>query len=86
MDIGETLALSIKVIADWRVAFIAVAFLLLATALRFVGSAYRKRSSPRPRSAASVPPRDTGARSGGAAAGRPGAEGRGAEPGEGMVE
>jgi hypothetical protein len=86
MDLGETLALSIKVIADWRVISIAVAFLLLVAALRFVGSAYRRRPSPRRRPAASVPAREAGAPAGGSAASRSGAAGRGEEPGDGMVE
>jgi len=49
MSLSETLALSLKVLADWRVVVIAVAVLLLWAALRYVGSVYRKRSRPRPR-------------------------------------
>jgi hypothetical protein len=86
MDLGETLALAVKVIADWRVVFVAVAFLLLAVALRFVGSVYRRRSSPRRGSSAFVPRKDPGARAGGPASRRPDGGGRDSEPGEGMIE
>ncbi|MGA2545736.1 MAG: hypothetical protein ABSF43_04270 [Rectinemataceae bacterium] len=53
MSLGEALAVSLKVIADWRVILITVAVLLIWAALRYVGSVYRKRSSPRRRT---VPP------------------------------
>jgi hypothetical protein len=47
MDLNGILALSIKVLADWRVLFIAAAFILLWVSLRYVGSIYRARSSIR---------------------------------------
>ena len=47
MDLNGILRLSIKVLADWRVLFIAAAFILLWVSLRYVGSTYRTRSSIR---------------------------------------
>lgn len=47
MDFAGTLALSIKVLSDWRVIFIAAAVILLWAALRYVGSVYRSRSPRR---------------------------------------
>lgn len=43
MDLAGTLALSIKVLSDWRVIFIAAAVVLLWAVLRYVGSVYRNR-------------------------------------------
>jgi len=48
MDIQAALALSLKVLSDWRVIFITVSVLLIWAALRSVGSVYHKR--PRARS------------------------------------
>ena len=47
MDLNGILRLSIKILADWRVLFIAAAFILLWVSLRYVGSTYRTRSSIR---------------------------------------
>jgi hypothetical protein len=61
MDLQEAFAIAIKVIADWRVIFIAIAVMLAWAALRYVGSVYHKRprASPRP-PAAPPPPKATG--------------------------
>jgi hypothetical protein len=48
MELNETLALSLKVLADWRVLLITVAILLSWAALRYAGSVYR-RAGPRRR-------------------------------------
>jgi hypothetical protein len=49
MGLSEALALSLKVLADWRVIFIAAAFLILMAALRYAGSVYRSAAEPRRR-------------------------------------
>lgn len=43
MNLTETLELSLKVLADWRVDAVAIAFILAWAALRYVGSVYRRR-------------------------------------------
>lgn len=52
MDLAETMRLSFMVISDRRVIFIAVAVILLWTALRYVGTVYHGRSPRRSRPAA----------------------------------
>ena len=79
MDLTESLALSIKVIADWRVIFIAVAVLLVVSALRYAGSVYRGATGPKRRAPPSAPRKAPAAK----------ASSKGAEPeesDEGMVE
>ena len=79
MGLQEALALSFKVIADWRVIFIAVSVLLLCAALRYVGSVYHNRP-PRPRVVPRAPKAASArARAGGAKAAEP-------RSGEGLVE
>ncbi len=80
MDLAESLALSLKVIADWRVLLMAVLTLLVVAALRYAGSVYRSVSGPKRRAAP-------------AAAKIQSAKGRGAKPkpededeDEGMIE
>lgn len=64
MDLAGTLAVSIKVLSDWRVLFIAVAVILLWATLRYVGSVYRNRS-PRRKGPRIVPsPKMASSRSG----------------------
>jgi len=53
MNLEAVMALSLKVITDWRVILITIATLLVWAALRYVGSIYHKRSPPRQRSSAS---------------------------------
>lgn len=48
MDLNQTLALALKVIADWRVIFVTLAVLLLWAALRYVGTVYHRRAPRRP--------------------------------------
>jgi len=81
MDLAESLALSIKVIADWRVLLMAVLTLLVVAALRYAGSVYRSVSGPKRRAPSP------------AVAQAKAAKGRGAKPkaeeeeeDEGMVE
>jgi hypothetical protein len=78
MGLQEALALSLKVLGDWRVLFITVAVLLVWAGLRYVGSVYHRRSPMRPRAPVFRPPR---ARSAGGKAER----GGGGE-GEDLVE
>jgi hypothetical protein len=82
-DLKEALALALKVLADWRVIFIAVAIVLAWVALRYVGIVYHRRPRARPRpvapSAASAP------KAGGTASGR-GGPSEGESGDEGMVE
>jgi hypothetical protein len=55
-DLQEALGLALKVLADWRVLFIAFAVILALVALRYVGMVYRKKSRAQPRKMApSVP-------------------------------
>jgi hypothetical protein len=90
MDLSEALSISFKVLADWRVDFIALAVIVAWAALRYVGSVYRRRSKTRSRPAHFVP----GAPASGAAPGaggrpaaRPGrAEKAGNDSDTGMVE
>ena len=56
MDLKGALALSFKVIADWRVLFIAIAIMLAWAVLRYVGSVYHRRR-PRPSARPPVAPR-----------------------------
>ena len=57
MTTTEALAISLKVIADWRVIAITVAVLLIWAALRYVGSVYSGPSSSRRRGGAPRVPR-----------------------------
>lgn len=43
MNLTETLELSLKVLSDWRVDAVTIAFILAWAALRYVGSVYRRR-------------------------------------------
>jgi len=53
MNLEAAMALSLKVISDWRVILVTIATLLVWAALRYVGSIYHKRSPPRKRSSSS---------------------------------
>lgn len=79
MDIQEAIAVSLKVVADPRVLFIAIAVLLAWAALRYVGSVYHRkpRAKARPPIAQSSP---KAARE----SSRPAAEAD--DSGEGMIE
>jgi hypothetical protein len=55
-DLQEALGLALKVIADWRVLFIAFTVVLAWSALRYVGIVYRKKPLARPRPAKPVSP------------------------------
>jgi hypothetical protein len=55
MDLSEMLAIALKVIADWRVAFVTVAALLAFAILRYVGLVYHKRPRTRARPPAAGP-------------------------------
>jgi hypothetical protein len=81
MDLQTAIALSLKVIADWRSIFIAIAVLLLWAALRYVGSVYHIRS--RRRSRLFVPGSGKPSLAGKKAVARKGAA---ETPGEGMIE
>jgi len=83
-DLQEALGLAMKVIADWRILFIAFAVILAWAALRYVGIVYRKKSRSQPRKAApSVP--SVAAKGGRPEKGRPrGAAEKAGD--EGMVE
>lgn len=68
MGMDQAIALSIKVIADWRVIFITVLVLLVFAAMRYVGSVYNRRrprkgrASPAPAKAAAPKPAGSGGR------------------------
>ena len=49
MDLQEALALSLKVLADWRVIFIAVVVILVWAVLRYVGSVFHRPVKPAPK-------------------------------------
>jgi hypothetical protein len=62
MGLDEAVTLSFKVLADWRVIFIALAIILAWAALRYVGLVYRKKQRrpprpPKPRAPASTLPK-----------------------------
>lgn len=80
MEFGAAIAVSLKVLADWRVIAIAVGTLLLWAALRYVGTVYHKRIPTRPRASAPGPAREPAAR------GAPQRSRGSAASGEGMVE
>jgi hypothetical protein len=44
MGMDQAIAISIKVISDWRVISITILVLLVFAAMRYVGSVYNKRS------------------------------------------
>jgi hypothetical protein len=90
MDLAQGLSIAIKVLADWRVVFIALAVIVVWAALRYVGSVYHRRPKTKPR----PPPAPAGAEAGAGAkarAGRTTARGGRAErpedePDSGMIE
>ena len=90
MDLSEALSISFKVLADWRVDFIALTVIVAWAALRYAGSVYRRRSKTRSRlspSAPSAPASGAAPGPGGRSAARSGrAEKAGNDSDTGMVE
>lgn len=90
MDISEALSVSVKVLGDWRVDFMALAAIVAWAALRYVGSVYNRRAGTRPRPPPSVS--SVGSSGGKPAKARRGAAKRGRDEGveddsdSGMIE
>jgi hypothetical protein len=55
MELSDMLGLAFKVIADWHVIFVTLAFLLVFAILRYVGLVYHKRPKTKARHSPSGP-------------------------------